>query len=518
MNNKKEKVKFSEYIKGRKFKYGSIAVLFTACFIAVIILANAIITSLFTKYNVYSDLTESSLYTLSDEAKEYLQYINNDIEIKFAVPLDTIKESSSLNMVYRCALEYQEATKDSEYKITVSYFDSYLYPSEFAEYKELVSGEWSSTNVIMESPNTAPLVYTLNAFFSTSNGETVGFSGERKFMGAFLQLAGVERPIVCFTTGHGEVKGTQKFDNNGTYMGFELEEGAKYTEFFQMFDDTGFEIRWIDLLKEDIPEDCRLLVVLDPKTDFISKDIDDLFGTSELEKIDNYMSKENSGSMMIFKGPTGSPFPNLDEFLEDWGIAIDSTKTIKESAENSISVDGATFSVKYTTDGLGASIQEKYRNLRTVFKNAAPMKIFPNYDEYTTIQPTSVFTTSPYASVSGEDDTYQTGTFDLMTISQKYTFKENEQINSYLMACGCPEMLDYVGTQSFANREIINILIKKLPMKKVPVDLDYKKFDDYGLTSITNEAVTTWTVVLAAGIPLCVLAVGCVMVIRRKRR
>ncbi len=516
-NNKKEKTKFSELIKGRKFKYASLSVGFTACFIAVIILANAIITSVFTKYNVYSDLTSSSIYTLSDEAKSYLQYINNDIEIKFAVPLDTIKGSSSLNMVYLTALEYQEATKDSEYKITVSYFDSYLYPSQFAEYKELTSGDWESTNVIIESPNNAPLVYKLNAFFSANDGETVGYSGDRKFMSAFLQLAGVQRPIVCFTTGHGEIKGTQTTDANGTYTGYELPADAKYEEFFKMFDDVGFELRWLDLLKEDIPEECRLLVILDPQTDFIGKDINDLFGVSEFDKISQYMSKENSGSMMVFKGSTGSDFPILDEFLEEWGITIDSTKAVKESAENSISTDGATFSVKYTTDGLGASIQEKYRTLRTVFKDAAPMSISPNYNQYANYQTTSVFTTSPSAVVSDGEE-YTTGIYDLMTLSQKRTYKDNEEVLSYLMACGCPEMLEYVGSQSFANREIINVLIKKLPMKKVPVDLDYKKFEDYGLSSITESAVSVWTVILSVAMPLAVITAGCVVVIRRKRR
>ncbi len=517
--NKKEKVKFSEFIKSRKFKYGSLSVAFAACFIAVIIAANAVITSLFSKYNVYTDMTESSIYTLSDEAKAYLQYINNDIEIKFAVPLDTIKENSMLNMVYLCALEYQEATKDSEHTITVSYFDSYLHPSEFAQYKELTSGEWSSTNVVIESPNNASLVYTVNAFFTSSDGEIVGFSGERKFMSAFLQLAGIERPVVCFTVGHGEGKGTQKFDANGNYVGYELDENAPYEDFYKMFDDTGFELRWIDLLKEDIPEECRLLIVLDPKTDFTGKELDDLMGSSELDKIDRYMSKDNTGSMMLFKGPTGEAFPNLDEFLEDWGIAIDSTKTVSEHTDYWVNSEGSEYSVQYTTEGLGSSIQEKYRDLRTVFKNAAPMKIFPNYQEYTSIEPTAIFTTSAAASVSAEDGSgYQTGVYELMTISQKHTFKDNESVSSYLMACGCPEMLNKVGSQSYANREIINILIKKLPMKKIPVDLDYKMFEDYGLSAITSKNVTVWTVVLAVVMPLCVIVAGCVVVIRRKRR
>ncbi len=519
MNNKKEKKNISQLFSGRRFKYGSLAVAFTACFIAVIILVNAVITSLFTKYGVYSDFTKSSIYTLNEEAEEYLQYINNDIDIKFAVPLDTIKSSSMLNMVYMCALEYQEATKDMEHKITVSYFDSYLYPAQFAQYKELVSGDWQSTNVIIETPNNVPIVYTVNSFFSSYEGEIVGFSGDRKFMSAFLQLAGIERPVVCFTVGHGEVKGTQKFDTNGNYAGYELGEDDKYKDFFTMFADAGFELRWIDLLKEDIPSECRLLVILDPKTDFYSSEEDDLFAVSELDKVSTYMAKENAGSTMIFKGSTGYEFPLLDEFLGDWGLEIDSTKTVKESAENSISIDGSVFSVQYTTEGLGTSLQKRYRDLRTVFKNASPMRIQPNFETDPNTITSALFTTSGSASVAGNDGNgYQTGKFDLMTLTTKHSYVDGDNMYSYLAACGCPEMLEYVGSPSFANRGVINAIINKLPLKNAIVGWDFKEFENYGLTSITSEAVTAWTVVLAVVMPLCVTVVGCVVVIRRKRR
>lgn len=523
MKNSKNKEKFSfkGALTSRKFKFGSLAVTLTVFFVALVILANIIIGNIFSANGVYSDLTGSSIYTLSDEAKAYLDRLNCDITIKFAQPVDTITSNAYQTMIYRCAKDYEEASKSYSHKITVESFDAMLEPTKFEEYKKLISTDWADTNVIVENANGQAMVFTQKAFFSSDNSTIVGFSGERKFMNAFLQLGGLERTVVCFTVGHGEVKGTQNFDANGNYVGYTLEEDAKYEEFFRMFDDSGFELRWINLLNEDIPSECRLLIILDPKTDFIGKELDDLDGISEIDKVKAYAANINMGSTMVFKG-SGVQSPNLDQLLAEYNIEIDSTKVIKESTENSISADGSSFTVKYTTEGLGASIQQNYRNLRTKFVNASPVTVHEDYDEYATISTSSIFTTSSSAQIASVDENgesgYEIGSYGLMAIAEKRHIQDNSELTGYLLACGCPEMLEYVGSQSYANRDIINTLIQKLPLKKTPVDLDYKKFDDYGLSSITSNAVSVWSVILAGVMPACVLIAGCVVVIRRKRR
>ncbi len=51
----------------------------------------------------------------------------------------------------------------------------------------------------------------------------------------------------------------------------------------------------------------------------------------------------------------------------------------------------------------------------------------------------------------------------------------------------------------------------------MPVDVDYKRLENYGLTSVTSNAVRGWTIVLAVVMPVVVLGVGTVIVVRRKR-
>ncbi|MBP5255454.1 MAG: Gldg family protein, partial [Clostridia bacterium] len=340
----------------RRLKYGGISVLLSAVVIAVVIIANVVITSVVRSENLYTDLTDSGLYTLSDTAKEYLKQVKAPITIKFAVPLDTIKSNSQLFMVYLTADQFSKASKEEDKNdeipdITVEYFDSYKHPAQFEKYKQLTSSSgWQSSNVIIESTyesedgeeGSLPLVYTLASFFTTSDGKTVGFNGERRFLLAFLQLAGVEQPVVVFTTGHGEPIGAEPGD-----------KANKYTDFMKMFEDLGFRIKYSDLTREDLDPDCRLIVILDPQRDFIPSELTSLDSNSELDKVANFVSAH--GSIMVFLGPRGYEYTNLSHYLAEWGVKIQTTYTIEDSV-NTLSSDDRSFSVVYTTEGLGASV------------------------------------------------------------------------------------------------------------------------------------------------------------------
>lgn len=508
----------------RRLKFGGLSVLLSAVVIAVVIIANVILTSLIRSNNLYTDLTGSGLFTLSEQAKEYLKQVKAPITIKFAVPLDTIKSNSQLFMVYLTATQFSKASMEEDKNdeipdITVEYFDSYKYPAQFEKYKQLTSSsEWQSSNVIIESTYeedgeqaALPVVYSINSFFTTSDSKTVGFNGERRFLLAFLQLAGVEQPVVVFTTGHGEPIGTSVSDS-----------ANQYVDFMNMFEELGFKVKYSDLAHEDLDPDCRLIVILDPQRDFIGKDLSSLDGVSELDKVADFVS--GHGSIMVFLGPTGYEYTNLGHYLEEWGVKVQTTYTIEDSV-NTLSADNRSFSVVYTTEGLGASVQQNYRNLRTKFQHASPVQIlFSEKSETVSMRITSSFRTSSSAKAYASDtdvlvpsDIGKADGFDLFVVSTKLNYENNEDYTSYVLTCGCPEMLKYCNSQAYANRGILNVLLTRIPLLKIPVDIDYKRLEDYGLTSVTSNAVRGWTIVLAVVMPVVTLGVGTVVVIRRKR-
>ena len=511
----------------RRLKYGGISVALSAVVIAAVIIGNFIFTSFISKNNLYPDLTNSGLYTLSDEAKEYLSEIKVPITIKFAVPLDTINSDPYFSMVYSTALEFSKASKEDDKDdlipdIEVEYLDSLKNPAQFEKYKQLTE-KWLSSNVVVEcryengeeeSDAALPIVCSFESFFSKSDSDStiVGYNGERRFLIAFLQLAGIEQPTVVFTTGHGEPIGESPTDDANQYAGF-----------MNMLYDYGFKIKYKDLSREDIDDPdgkCRLLVILDPQRDFLSGDESSLGGISELDKVSDYVNDQ--GTLMVFLGPTGQDYMNLSHYLAEWGVKVYTKYTIEDSV-NALT-DKKSFTVVYTTDGYAASAQKNYRNLRTFFRYAAPVEIlFTNNDKIESV--TSSFITSSSAEAYSSDtdvlhpaDLGNASGFNLFTIAIRQKYQNNVRYPSYVLVSGCPEMLKYCGSQAYANRGVMSVLVAKIPLEKVLVDIDYKSFEDYGVPDITAGAVRFWTVILTVVMPIATLAAGVVVVVIRKRR
>ena len=74
----------------------------------------------------------------------------------------------------------------------------------------------------------------------------------------------------------------------------------------------------------------------------------------------------------------------------------------------------------------------------------------------------------------------------------------------------------YINSNAYANRDILFAFVQQLGKNIVPMDIDFKVFASEELDITTAEAYT-WTIVLTAVIPVCVLSVGAVVYYRRKR-
>ena len=59
--------------KNKRFKYGSLSVVFTVLFIAMIIVLNLIVTSIDEKVGLRIDLTQTQLYSISEDTDTALR-------------------------------------------------------------------------------------------------------------------------------------------------------------------------------------------------------------------------------------------------------------------------------------------------------------------------------------------------------------------------------------------------------------------------------------------------------------
>lgn len=553
----------------RKLRYGGVTAVLTALIIAVIIVVNVIFSALAQKFLWYADLTPELLFTLSDNCLTLLEngdssfenstspvkmmdqyraerkandpnFKDSDLMIKiiFCDDPDAWQENTAQRYVYETAKQLEAAFPDY---IEVSTVNIIWNPSAVTKY----SGSVSQTSVIIEcgSEYRVRAIRDFYVFNDESDDEPWAYNGEKIMASAILAVTRADSPIACITTNHGE-----SFSD---------------TELLLTLDTAGFEVRTLNLATEDIPENCRLIVVYDPKSDFQVAGLPlangEVSTVDETQKLEDFL--DGSNSLMVFMSP-GDPLPNFEEYLSEWGISYSRLEDngtyypyMVQDTSQSLTTDGFSIQADYYTQGLGGSMTEELRKRTAVepmmvFQNAMPITFAEEFEpvhyvdeddssieyDYATLGVDghyrsiyNVFTSSSHAIALANGNQVAKATaaepFKLMTVSvEDRTTQESNytSINeaSYVIACGSPEFASQSILQSnaYGNNAFLEYALRIIGQEPVPVGLTFKPFGDTTIDTVTTAEATQYTVVLTVVPALAAIITGSVIIVRRKHR
>ncbi len=534
------KEKWSNFTHSRRFRYGSVALAFTAAVILLVIVANIAFTALASRFMWYADMTNENLYEVSDASITAVQSTPSRYEILFCNEKDTFEsaESGLGGYVMECAKQYERASN-----VSIRYLDPNNPDTEdpnAVAYYSIDGGRTkpSITSVIVaayasDAPEGArPISYrilSVKSFFNSDSetGEIFAFDGEYKFTVTMLGLTG-EKPTVYFTDGHGE--------NNG-----------ESTVLYQLFEDAGYEVRVIDLATQSLPSDVDygdiVLVINDPQKDFGS------FGAlrdpqnpeaagDEVTKLDTFLSR--GGNLLLFADPVRYTLPKLQEVLEVRGIGFETAGYVTDTA-NSLSgaAAGQTLVAQYPNNenNVSHSLVQSIASLKTIVPNAVALKTvgsnvekIEGSDDYqnslsgelSNISP--ILKSSSSATVNGVAKEYdlmmmvltprhKTGVSDMASEAEK---------DSLMLVCGSPDAVSdmYLGSTAYANRDLLYGLLLSVSsqngsLELVPSDISMKTLSDETLT-ITTAQANVWTAVCVAVLPIAAAVCGIVVYVRRK--
>ena len=491
------------FFNNKKFKYGSTAVIFTCVCIAAVIIFNVIFSSLASKFLWSVDMTSSQLYTLSDASRELLKDIDKEITINFCQPIDTLVEDEAQNLIYQCAREYEKAFDN----IHIKEIDIIKNPSLIDKYANTSNTRIKTTSVVVTS-DTDFRTFTLESFFATDSEtqEVLAFDGELRFTTAILQLCS-DSPIAYFSVGHGETTGSEK----------------SRPDLWTLFETAGYEVRAIDLTKEEFDEEAQVLIINDPVKDFqgYSGAVD------EIKKIDRFL--DNRGNLMVFVDPETPELPELEALLEEWGIRIEDS-VIKDDV-NSLSNDGYKLNAFYPDDELGATLHKTIRALdsspKTIVNYARPLSVIWGVDGTNSTDTLAVraagavLTTydTAKAYTFGEDgqESEQKAPYNLMTITQEEQIVDNQSYKSYVMVVGSTDFAndDYLHNSAYMNSEVLYAAMRIMGKETVPNEIEHKYLEDESL-EITQQAANNWTLAVTIIAPVIVFTLGIIVQIRRK--
>lgn len=264
--------------------------------IAAAVILNLIVAELPSRYTVF-DLTANKLYSLTDDTKELVSNIGEDVTI-YVLANENQADSTLAN-----TLDSYEGLSSH---IKVTYVDPAVNPKFYTKYTD---GSISSNSVIVESSKHSRVVdyndlYVSEFDYSTYSQNVTGYDAEGQITSAISYVLSEDMPKIYIVTGHGE-----------------LELDSTFTDMIQK---ANIDTETINLMDYDaVPEDAAAVFVNAPTEDLSSDDA---------EKLLNYMN--NGGDIFINTTYTGKEMPNFEKLLDFYGVQV-SKGLIIETAQNS---------------------------------------------------------------------------------------------------------------------------------------------------------------------------------------
>ncbi len=533
--------------------------------IVVLLAFNLLISHVFSKNMLVTDLTPEGFYTLSDKMEavchEILDPDENgnvkNIKITFCTDPDYLIASDAMRATYFMALRLDNMFDN----VTVEAVNAALDPTAVSMYKTTSRDTISATDMIV-SYGAKYRVVNAATFWTSDN---FSYNGEYRMASILASITAINQPAAYFVTDHGE-----------TYYDPENPDSDKSlatANFAELLMERGLTIKTLSLNDENlerIPDDCALLIINNPTEDFTYDPdrLDDFSYVSETEKLDRYLVN-NAGAIIVNKA-YDVRLTNLEEFLKEWGIGFGDG--LVRDRENSLfaeiegDADGSTFVGMYDNDdqSFGYAYYNSYSGLssapKMVFSNTGYLYCaFDGGEEM--VEHGNKYGTRNYADFmkSADSAVVYTGDSIISGIDEERTLiaasvrahldgYTSERTNSYIFCTNSADFYsnDMLGNSSYANYNILASVISNISrtdryatielgglslnspsyggkqtvsttLSTTPTDIYSSDATEVVKTNkgFGNGAKTAYTIIVMA-VPVSILALGVVVFVKRK--
>lgn len=465
-------------------KNGSYSMVYTAILLAVLIVINLIVAEIPEEYTKI-DVSDTSVNTMTDATKEYLDALEKDITIYYIV-----QNGNEDELIDNLLTRYEEYSKHVE----VVKKDPVLYPTFTTQYTEEALDE---NSLIVVSGDNSKIVaygdmYETEFDYTTYSYYTTGFNGESKIDSAIAYVTSENLPKLYFVEGHGE-----------------LEISAALQE---SLENANYQIESLSLVSSDeVPEDTGCLMLVSPQTDISSQ---------EAEKIISYL--ENGGKAMFFVDYVGDEFENLNTVLENYGVSTsygivmegDSQRYIMQMPYYMLPYVETT---DFTTDIINAN---KYILVGLV----QPLEILESYRDTLVIEPFLVTSDKGYLKTEVEnltsfekEDGDPSGEFPLaLAITEELDEEKQTQIICYGGSAIIEESMD--NQVAGANTELVLAGLGWMCENDAPVISVESKDLTTTYLVIPEYDAGYWAAITCGIIPVAFLLVGLFIWLKRRKQ
>lgn len=475
-----KKFKLTSSANGKVFRSGVYSTAILAAAIVLAVLLNLLVGALPKKYTEF-DLSEAKMYTLGDSSKKLVQSLDQDVTVYY------LCETGSEDAILTKLLDHY-ADESSHFRWEQK--DPAIYPTFAAQYGAsdvstgsliVVSGE---NNVVLDAADLYEYDYS---DYYTTGSANVTFGGEKQITSAIYKLTAAEETHAYYTTNHGEQALT-----------------SSLTEALEAQNITA---QPLDLLTSTIPDDCDLLIINDPTSDFASDGLVD-----EISQLQTYL--ENGGRVLLTTNGYDET-PNLDAVMAQFGLAREAGLVVEGDSNHALYGDPYSLFPDYGTTDESTALDGVNRSTHVMLSVAQGI----------TITETDGVTAESLLNTS--EDAYSKLNFDTSSTTDKENgdtdgpfslavWARNETTGAEVIWIGCPNMDNEQLYQSIpGNLTFLQGCAASMVGQDILIDT--KALEASPIT-IPASTATTLGLVFVFVLPAAVLIAGAVVVLLRRRK
>jgi hypothetical protein len=457
--------------------------------IVILIFVNLIAGSL----DIKADMTSSQYYSLSQESKDALAALNEDVTI---YALARTGQEAQMLSTYVGTLTFKELLSEYENvspRIKVEYKDPYLYPQFATQYAE-EDGAVQAESLIVVSEKRHRVIspsemITFGIDYNTYQQYVESVDIEPRITNAISYVSAENAYKIYSVTGNNEVQISESLTSQ---MGM-----------------AGFDIDSVDFATTDIPEDCDILFITQPSRDWTE---------GVAKRVANYL--ENDGRAIFAVSYVGFDMPVLNGVLEAYGVSIGSYIAVE--GDQNMMADGPLY-IRPNVLEHDISANLKSRQYNPVIGQASGVDRAAIKKNSTTIEDVLVTSGQAYGKVNMQTTTLEKeagdvdGPITLMTAVTDSYYTDTQHTSKIVIVAAngfIDENLDYAvgGANYFVIVESLNWLRERtdafyIPSKSLPQDAPL---------TLNQAQIGIMAFMSIVIIPFSILAVGFIVWLRRR--
>lgn len=466
--------------QSRKFKGGAYATVISAVVILIVLLINLFVQEL----GITKDLTADSRYSLTDETKELIKSIDQNITIYYLV-----ESGNEIDEFDRIVKNYDNINS----KITVKYKDPVQYPKFASQYVEDEIGTQSFL-VVNEDTNAAKYIayedlldYEIN--YTTYQYDVTGLKVEAQIDAAIVAVTNEDLPTVYTLTGHGET-------SVSSYLSELLKDNnITATEFSS-------------LTAQSVPEDCDVLLINMPQYDLTEE---------EAALIKDYLVQ--GGDAIFLVDYVTYTLPNVVSLLNYYGVDVVEGFVVEGDSQYTMSSRYPTLLVPKI------SSHEFVKNIKDKKYIIVPLGsgLTIRNDIRETVETDTILKTSDSAyskininsTVAEKEENDISGPFILGVEAREAVGEEETRVAVYTGKAFLEDQ--YLQTASFGNADLIINTINEMSDQENSLSIRFTSLDE-SMVSMNTAQKNKIGLVVVVILPLLFLATGITVVVRRRRK